>query len=115
MKVVNDQFGSPTYAEDLADAMVRLIDHKAQGVWHVANSGEASWFDVAVATLDVFGIKAELSPVTTEEWVRMRPRQAKRPRYTVLDTTPLNAISPVRHWREALGAYRTAVERAGAF
>jgi len=106
LSVVNDQFGSPTYATDLAAAMVKLIDQQRMGNWHVANSGQACWYDLARATLEEMGLNMDLRPISTEQWTAMRPNQAIRPRFTVLDIEPVNAaIGPMRHWRQALADF----------
>ena len=76
LRVVRDQIGSPTYANDLADATVQLLGIGAGGLWHVVNSGEASWFDLARETLDVAGIQATVTPITTADYLRMKPGQA---------------------------------------
>jgi dTDP-4-dehydrorhamnose reductase len=108
LKVVNDQFGSPTYCGDLAAATLKLIDSGATGIYHVTNSGSTSWFDLAAATLEAFGLQADLSPVTTEQWLAIRPKQALRPRYTVLDLSATEAlIGPMPNWKDALKRYRS--------
>lgn len=116
LKVVNDQVGSPTYAEDLAEATLDLLDRGLTGLWHVTNTGSTSWFDFARAVLDEFAVAGTLSPITTADWLKMRPKQAVRPAYSVLDTDALaRAVGrTVRPWREALADYRNAVQRAGA-
>ena len=106
LNVVNDQFGSPTYCDDLAAAMIKLIDQERTGIWHVANAGQANWHELAVATLEEMGLNVPVQPISTEQWIAMRPNQAIRPRYTVLDISAVNAAAgPMRHWRQALGDY----------
>ena len=116
LKVVNDQIGSPTYTVDLAQATLDLLDRGLTGLWHVTNSGSTSWFEFARAALEEFGIAADLSPITTADWLKMRPKQAVRPAYSVLDAMPLaRALGhPIRPWRKALADYRDAVQQAGS-
>jgi dTDP-4-dehydrorhamnose reductase len=112
LKVVNDQFGCPTYANDLAAAMVKLIDLARTGIWHVTNAGQASWYDVAIATLEEMNLKAEAEPISTQQWTALRPNQAIRPRYTVLNIDPVNAAAgPMRPWRAALADYCRTVRQ----
>ena len=117
LRVVSDQVGSPTYTADLADATLDLVDRRAAGVWHLANAGQTSWFDFAAAILDEFGVAggAGLTPTTSEQWKASRPKSATRPQYSVLDTSAYAALAgrPMRPWREALRAYRSAVEPTG--
>ena len=112
LRVVKDQVGSPTSTMDLADATLRLLDAKSTGLVHVTNSGTTTWYDFAVAILKAFGLSADLAPVSTAEWLRMRPKQAKRPLYSVLDGTQYQAMTnhTLRHWTKAFEEYRAAVE-----
>lgn len=85
IKVVNDQIGTPTYAGDLAEAIVAIIDggqlHKC-GTYNYSNLGESSWYDFAVEIGKMSGYKGcIISPCTTAEY----PTKAQRPRYSVLD------------------------------
>jgi dTDP-4-dehydrorhamnose reductase len=116
LRVVNDQIGSPTSTVDLAEATLRLIDQKATGLFHVTNAGVTSWYDFAAEILRQFGLAADLAPVTTDEWVRMRPKQAKRPAYSGLDCSAYESLTGqvLRGWKEALAAYQESVGDATA-
>ncbi|MGA2439523.1 MAG: dTDP-4-dehydrorhamnose reductase [Tepidisphaeraceae bacterium] len=115
LSVVNDQFGSPTYTADLAEAILDLLDSGASGLWHVTNSGQTTWFDFAKATLEEFGVKAEISPISSAEWAQKRPASAIRPGYSVLDLGALERRigRSMRPWRAALADFRAAVQRDG--
>jgi dTDP-4-dehydrorhamnose reductase len=115
LKVVNDQIGAPTYTPDLARATLDLLDHRQTGVWHLTNSGQTSWYEFAKAALDEFKVNASLAPTTTAEWLQVRPKQAIRPAYSVLDLEPFaRAVGrPMRPWREGLADFAAAVERDG--
>ncbi|MDB5357440.1 MAG: rmlD [Phycisphaerales bacterium] len=115
LRVVNDQVGSPTYTEDLAAATLDLIDRDATGIWHLTNSGSATWYEFASATIEEFGIVADIGPTTTADWQKLRPKSAIRPTYSVLDVEPFarKVGRPMRPWREALDDYCTAVARDG--
>jgi dTDP-4-dehydrorhamnose reductase len=100
IKVVNDQFGSPTYTVDLALAIKELIESKAEfGIYHRTNSGVTSWYEFAKEIFSVFGAKANLLPCTTEEY----PRKATRPQYSILKSTKLQSMRP---WQDALKEYK---------
>ena len=115
LKVVDDQIGSPTYTPDLAEATLDLLERGKTGLWHVCNSGQTSWFDFAIATLEEFNVPAALSPISTADWVAMRPKQAHRPAYSVMDIEPFARAAGrrMRPWREGLHDFRNAVERDG--
>lgn len=92
LNVVDDQRGRPTSALDLADALLAILDRWAAGdmvgqrrTYHVANAGEASWFELAREIMDecrrVGAPAAEVRPIASSEW----PTKAERPRNSVLD------------------------------
>ncbi|MBK6405245.1 MAG: dTDP-4-dehydrorhamnose reductase [Holophagales bacterium] len=84
LKVVDDQRGRPTFAPDLARALVTLVGAGARGVVHFANAGETTWFGLAKETLARGGFPhVKIVPCTTAEF----PRPAARPANSVLDTT----------------------------
>nr|WP_269848777.1 NAD(P)-dependent oxidoreductase [Methanosarcina horonobensis] len=91
VKVVNDQFGKPTYTMDLACKIREIIDLNPR-IYHITNDGICSWYEFAFSIID------NVTPCTSEEF----PRKAKRPKYSVLVNTK---TEPMRHWREALKAY----------
>ncbi|MCL6588993.1 MAG: dTDP-4-dehydrorhamnose reductase [Firmicutes bacterium] len=81
LKIVNDQFGCPTYAFDLAEAIHQLIRTKSYGIYHITNEGNCSWFEFTQQILDQAGIKGvKVEPITTEEL----NRPALRPKYSIL-------------------------------
>jgi len=114
LKVVADQTGCPTYSFDLAVAVFELLDRGAKGIWHVSNSSPATWFEFAKSILTEFDVPAEVTPISTADWVAIRPKQAKRPAYSVLDTSAYATLTgaKLRDWRDALKDYRTELEKA---
>ena len=102
-KVVDDQRGSPTLADDLADGILRLIDVKATGTVHVVNDEECTWFEFAAEILRLADIDCAIQPCTTDEF----PRPAKRPAYSVLDLSRYESLTNHRPrlWKTALAAY----------
>ena len=102
ISVVNDQIGSPTYAMDLAKTIVKLISSKsdAYGLYHYSNHGQISWFDFASKVFEIKGISISLKPIKTADF----PTLAKRPKFSVLDTTKIqeNIKAEINDWEESL-------------
>lgn len=103
LKVVNDQQGSPTFTLDLANKIAEVVKSSQFGIYHITNSGSCTWFDFAKEIINLSGIKAEVSPCSTDEF----PRPAKRPAYSVLanQNLELRGFSPMRLWTDALKSY----------
>ena len=102
LSVVNDQRGSPTFTGDLASALAQLCRVSAEGIVHITNSGNCTWFDFASEILRQSGSLTKVKPVTTAEF----PRPAKRPAYSVLSPDSLHAYNiQMREWRDALHSY----------
>lgn len=102
-RVVADQRGRPTSTADLARALWQLIALDAEGVLHAANDGEASWYELARAVFESAGCPDLVSACATTDY----PTPARRPAYSVLDTTRLEARlgAPLPHWRDALARF----------
>lgn len=102
LKVVNDHFGKPTYAKDLARRTREIIDQmKPCGIYHVTNEtpeGGITWFDLAKKAIELKGLSTEVIPCQADEF----PQPAKRPQYAALINTKLE---PLRDWEEALKDY----------
>lgn len=99
-RVVADQRGRPTVAEDLASATMSAVQAGVTGLLHLANEGPTTWFELAREAVQMAGMSPELiDPCTTEEY----PTPAARPAFSVLDTT-LAASSGISlpHWRTSL-------------
>ncbi len=117
LRVINDQFGSPTSTLDLAAATLELLDRDATGILHVSNAGETNWFDFARAIFQEWNLTPDLGPTTSDAWKAQRPESATRPAYSVLDITPFQEAvgHPMRDWRNALAAFKAEVDRSGTF
>jgi dTDP-4-dehydrorhamnose reductase len=100
--VVNDQYGSPTYAGDLADCIMRILesDTKASGIFHYSNLGDINWYDFAVAIRDILGSPCIVEAITTEQY----PTPAPRPAYSVLSKEKIQRTFGIRliPWRQSL-------------
>ncbi len=99
LDVVDDQRGRPTYAADLAEMTLLLLDKEAEGTLHAANEGECTWHELAAAVVEQAGLACEVRPCATSA----HPRPAARPAYSVLDlSATIDLIGRPRHWRDAL-------------
>lgn len=109
LRVVSDQIGSPTYAQDIALAITRAIRdaeeglvqvNSLNGIFHFSNEGIASWYDFACAIFEIAQISCKVSPIDTAQF----PTPAKRPPFSVLHKGKWKAISgqSIPHWRESL-------------
>jgi dTDP-4-dehydrorhamnose reductase len=103
LRVVADQQGRPTYAVDLAGALLRLVEADACGLYHVANDGIATWWDLARFTLDETGHSDLVIERTRTEDLDV---DAPRPAWSVLDCSKARALGvQMRSWQEAVSAY----------
>jgi len=103
IEVVSDQVGSPTYARDLCRPLWEIARSKYFGTYHVTNSGQSSWFDLAVETVKLTGAKCEVAPIDTAAAARRAPR----PAYSVLENRNFRRKfgKELRPWQEALRSY----------
>ena len=106
LTVVSDQVGSPTYAEDLARAIVTIMEDDnrgmCEGIYHFSDEGVCSWYDFACEIVRISGLPCQVKPVTTAEY----PTKTRRPAYSVLDKTKITQTFGVSvpHWQESLAA-----------
>lgn len=112
--VVFDQIGSPTYAKDLADYSLALVDLEARGIFHIVNSGQASWCELASEAANYVQLECQITPVTSADF----GSKVARPAYSVLDCTSFTQITGIvpRAWPQALREYLMLelVPQAGA-
>ncbi|MBI5372198.1 MAG: dTDP-4-dehydrorhamnose reductase [Sphingobacteriales bacterium] len=104
LNVVNDQLGSPTYAADLARVILDIIASGKwiPGIYHYSNEGVISWYEFATAIKELSRSTCRIHPVSSAQY----PTAAKRPAYSVLDTSKLRETYsvPSRNWKESLAA-----------
>lgn len=102
LKIIADQAGTPTYAIDLADAIITIIQSgsTAYGVYHYSNEGIASWYDFSKAIFDISGTTVKVIPIPTSGY----PTRATRPPYSVMDKTKIkqNFGIEIPYWRDSL-------------
>ncbi len=111
LKVVGDEFGSPTSAADLAEAIVELIGSgKIGGTYHYVNIGAVSRADWAREVLRLVGIEGPIEEVPASTWARA----STPPRWGDLESSPLPSGEPMRPWTEALADYAPLLRRFAA-
>jgi dTDP-4-dehydrorhamnose reductase len=100
LRVVADQVFAPTFADELAAALIGLARRGARGLCHVTNEGSCSWHGLAEAALAAAGLALAVEPITAAEL----KLPARRPSYSVLDTSRYRhlGLAPLRHWKDAL-------------
>jgi dTDP-4-dehydrorhamnose reductase len=111
LRVVADQRGSPTSTQDLAEALVRLIESPLYGTYHLVNAGSATWYELARKTLELADLTdCRVIPIRSAEW----PSAARRPANSTLRSYALELQNapPLRPWEEALADYIRARSQA---
>lgn len=107
LKVVYDQIGSPTYAEDLAKAIMQIISDVdsdmlqfTPGIFNYSNSGVCSWFDMTMEICRIIGCRAKVVPIESHQL----PGAVKRPAYSVMNKTKIREVYgvDVPYWRDSL-------------
>jgi dTDP-4-dehydrorhamnose reductase len=104
VNVVYDQTGTPTYARDLATAILHIISgsktDQVSGIFHYSNEGVISWYDLAKAIFEIKDIDCNVTPLRTTEY----PTPAKRPAYSVLDKAKIKSTFglEIPYWRDSL-------------
>ncbi len=103
LKVVDDEIGSPTYTQDLAEATLALTNAGARGIYHVTNAGTCSRYEFARELLKLADLKTLVRPCASTEF----PTKAERPFYSVLDTAKFREATGYvpRDWQVALADY----------
>jgi dTDP-4-dehydrorhamnose reductase len=130
INVVNDQFGSPTYAADLAEVIMQIIGKlptpsvaeglpqakpdsqlpTQSGIYHYSNEGVITWYDFALAIKELSGSKCKVNPIPTSQY----PTPAKRPAYSVLDKTKIQETFGIelKNWMHSLETCIQKIKKA---
>lgn len=103
INVVSDQIGSPTYAADLANAIVKIIpqmNKENSGIYHFTNEGICSWYDFAKEIMEMSELKCLVKPIKSSQY----PTAAARPFYSVLDKDKIKSVFGINinHWKDSL-------------
>lgn len=109
LNVIFDQVGSPTYATDLATAIMHLLNKPEKlmdtAIYHYSNEGVCSWYDFAKAIFEMSGVDCQVNPIETKDY----PTPAKRPHYSLMNKSKIKQYFYIKipHWRDSL---KTAME-----
>lgn len=107
-RIVRDVIASPTFAGHLAQALRRLIDAGAAGVYHAVNSGPVSWYDFACEALRQAGVAGTIEPISAGEW----KAPARRPAYSALENVKLRTLGiEMPSWQDGISAYLKMVDQ----
>lgn len=107
LRVIYDQIGTPTYARNLAYAILSIIQKIEEktvenygGIYHFSNEGVTSWYDFAMAIFDIKGIEIEVAPIETKDY----PTPAKRPHFSLMNKEKIKTTFglTIPHWKKAL-------------
>ena len=102
LNVIFDQIGTPTYAADLADAIMSIINSPtfAPGTYHYSNEGSCSWYDFTKTIHRIARIKCRVLPIETKDY----PTKTPRPHYSVLNKSKIKSVYGISipHWEESL-------------
>ncbi|MEO1957753.1 MAG: dTDP-4-dehydrorhamnose reductase [Methylophilaceae bacterium] len=115
LNVIFDQVGTPTYAGDLAEAMMSIVQNNSfnqpafeTGIYHFSNEGVCSWYDFATTIFELSGVECNVKPIETKDY----PTPAKRPHYSVLNKAKIKHAHglDIPYWKEALQRCLRAIQ-----
>jgi dTDP-4-dehydrorhamnose reductase len=100
LRVVNDQWGSPTFANELVKATITMINQKQTGVYNFTSKGIISWFDLANQSLKIAGVHTKIEGIPTDEY----PTRAIRPKFSKLNTDKISKVEgiQIQDWKTGL-------------
>jgi dTDP-4-dehydrorhamnose reductase len=112
IRVVNDQFGTPTWAYRLALQIQNIIETNIKGTFHVTGENSCSWFDLASYFLKRMNISHNIKPCTTQEY----PTLAKRPANSILENQRLKALKSniMLNWKDDIDQFVDQLSKSGA-
>lgn len=107
ISVVCDQIGSVTYTADLAVLLCDMITTERYGIYHATNEGILSWYDFACEIFRQAGLAVKVNPITTSEYAKLVPQQAKRPLNSRMSKKSLteNRFGLLPDWKDALSRF----------
>ena len=103
LRVVNDQYGTPTWSRRLAEQILAVVEAQAVGLFHASGEGWCSWYDFASEFIRLMGIDCEVRPCATSEY----PSATARPANSILENAALKraGLNRMRGWKEDLAEY----------
>ncbi|MGD6776449.1 dTDP-4-dehydrorhamnose reductase [Sutcliffiella horikoshii] len=105
LNVVGDQFGSPTYTEDLARLLINMVQTEKYGIYHASNEGFCNWAEFAEEVFQVAGKDVKVTAIASEEYPTraVRPKNSKMSKQFLVD----NGFERLPHWKDAVKRYVT--------
>ncbi|WP_226682045.1 dTDP-4-dehydrorhamnose reductase [Sutcliffiella horikoshii] len=105
LNVVGDQFGSPTYTEDLAKLLINMVQTEKYGIYHASNEGFCNWAEFAEEVFRITGKDVKVTAIASEEY----PTRAVRPKNSKMSKQSLddNGFERLPHWKDAVKRYVT--------
>jgi dTDP-4-dehydrorhamnose reductase len=114
INVVDDQIGSPTYAADLAEAILEIINSNkfVPGIYNYSNEGEISWYEFAILIKGMINSNCAVNPLPSSQY----PTPAKRPHFSLLDKAKIISVYSlkIKDWRESLAFCIAKIKKQGA-
>lgn len=111
LRVVSDQLGRPSSAEELARVSLELLSRQLTGTFHVSDAGQCSWYELARAAVSRAGLRCAVEPCTSAEY----PSPAVRPSYSVLDLSRTEEqLGPLRAWEQSVDDVVRRIEPTNA-
>ncbi len=100
LRVVNDQWGSPTFANEVVSTTMHMLNLKQKGVYNFSSEGIITWFDLASEALNIAGVKTKIEGIPTEEY----PTRAIRPKFSKLNTDKIGQVEGIniQDWKTGL-------------
>lgn len=113
--VVDDQYGNPTSANDLAYAMLKIALSDSYGIWHATNNDTCSWADFTEEIFKLADVNCKVSRCTSDEYLQTNPNSAKRPHFSSLKNAHMESTfgDVMRPWKEAIASYISNLEMLG--
>ena len=108
LNIVCDQIGSPTYTYDLSKLMCDMMESDKYGIYHATNEGFISWYDFTKYIYEAKGItNVKVNPITTEEYLKINPHQARRPLNSRMSKASLEkaGFKLLPNWKDAVDRY----------
>ena len=100
LSIVNDQFGSPSFTDNVIENTIILLSRKAKGTYHISSTGITNWAELAAKTFELKGLSINVKPIDSNEW----PSPVKRPHFSKLNTEKIEQINGINleHWTVGL-------------
>lgn len=110
LRVIADQFGTPTYAIDLATTIIHIMESSSAsyGLYHYSNLGIATWYDFAKAIFELSEMRVKVIPISSSDYIT----KARRPAFSIMDKSKIESIlsTKIPHWHDSLKVCLTKIQ-----